>query len=75
MIKVFLKLRSLKQRAYGRLTNHDETWVSTKIKNYSFSLKELVELDEFTDTYLAFIDKETGEIIIQIDKEIDIGVE
>lgn len=74
-LKQLMKTRHLKQREYARLVGLDETWVSIKLKKGTFNLTELIELAGFTDTQLAFVDKDSKEVVIAFDSSDEETVE
>lgn len=69
-IKAFLKLKNIKSVDFSKyLELKNPQSLNTKFLRDSFKTQELIKLAEMGNCYLAFIDKESNDIIIKFDSE------
>jgi len=67
-LKGLLAITGKTQQELANVNNISRQQQSNKINNASYKLNELVELADFTDTKLAFVDKDNKPLIV-FDKE------
>lgn len=67
-LKALLVLKNISQVELAKHNGISKQQQSNKINNCSYKLSELVELADFTDTRLAFIDKDNKPLVV-FDKE------
>lgn len=63
-IKAFLMLNGKTLTAYAQFTNRSQPTISNKVKRCSWNINDFIKLAEFTDTKLAFIDKNDKPVMI-----------
>lgn len=68
-IKALLQMYGKTISSYAKFTNRSQANVSNKVSRSSWNVKDMIELAEFTDTTLAFIDNKTGKTVIEFNKE------
>ena len=67
-IKALLQMYGNTLTSYAKFTNRSQANISNKVARGSWNVKDMIELGEFTNTKLAFVD-EDGKVVIEFDKE------
>ena len=67
-IKALLQLHGKTLTSYAKFTNRSQANISNKVSRASWTLKDMIELGDFTDTRLAFIDKD-GNVVMEFNKD------
>lgn len=69
-IRALLLLRNKKSTDFSNYLGLNKlTALNTKLSRESFKAQELIQLAEFTDTELCFIDKQTGDVVLKFQNE------
>lgn len=66
-IKALLALKRLNMAKYADSMNMSVQALSNKTKRSSWTLPDMIQLADLTDTTLAFNDRETGKPLIEFD--------
>lgn len=66
-IKAILSLKNLTMSDFANYLNKSKQQISNKARTDVWSVDEVIQLAELTDTKLAFVDKNTGKILIEFE--------
>lgn len=63
-IKALLLLKGKNLTKYAEFTNRSQSNISNKVSRSSWNIYDLIQLADFTDTKLAFIDENDKPVMI-----------
>jgi Bacteriophage CI repressor helix-turn-helix domain. len=64
-IEALLKLKDMNMSDFARFLNVSRQQLNNKKSKDTFRADELIQLAELTNTTLSFVDKDTGETLIE----------
>lgn len=64
-LQILFKIRKCQQKEVASALDFKEKSFNNKIRGGNFTAAELIKIAEYTNTYLAFIDKNNGEALVK----------
>lgn len=68
-LQILFKEREVQQQEVAQALEIKKESFNNKIGGGNFTAAELIKIAEFTNTFLSFIDKQTGEVLIKFNTE------
>lgn len=66
-IRILFKEKNKQIKDYAEKIGISQQHLNNRFRSGAFKAKDLIEYAEFTGTQLAFIDKETGKVVVSFD--------